>query len=98
MDEQTRLFKLVMRVSGIVADEIMRRMNPVSDQLSQAQAWKIYGKAFVRSAERSGLLTVSSIGNRKVFSKTELDAYLEASNLSANKVSGVILNSRVESS
>lgn len=68
-------FKEVMKISSLVADEMVRRLYPVKDDISQREAWEFYGKAVVSAAEKSGLVKVRMIGNRKLFSRRELNAF-----------------------
>lgn len=68
-------FKEVMKISSLAADEMIRRLQPVKDDISQREAWELYGKAVVSAAENSGLVKVRMIGNRKLFSRRELNAF-----------------------
>lgn len=64
-----------MKISSLVADEMVRRLYPVKDDISQREARELYGKAVVSAAENSGLVKVRMIGNRKLFSRRELNVY-----------------------
>ena len=68
-------FEELMLISSLVADELVRRLQPVKDDISQREAWELYGKAVVSAAENSGLVKVRMIGNRKLFSRRELNAF-----------------------
>lgn len=69
------IFKEVMKISSLAADEMVRRLYPVKDDISQREARELYGKAVVSAAEKSGLVKVRMIGNRKLFSRRELNAF-----------------------
>lgn len=62
-------------ISSLAADEMVRRLYPVKDDISQREARELYGKAVVSAAEKSGLVKVRMIGNRKLFSRRELNAF-----------------------
>lgn len=68
-------FEELMMISSLVADEMIRRQQPVKDDISQREARELYGKAVVSAAENSGLVKVRMIGNRKLFSRRELNAF-----------------------
>jgi hypothetical protein len=68
-------FKELMMISSLAADEVVRRLQPVKDDISQREAWELYGRAVVIAAENSGLVKVRMIGNRKLFSRVELNAF-----------------------
>ena len=65
----------LIQITGLVADELMRRMQPAKDDISQREAWSVYGRSVVMAAEKSGKVKVRFIGNRKLFSRTELNTF-----------------------
>lgn len=73
--DRTFSYEELMMISSLVADELIRRLQPVKDDISQREARELYGKAVVSAAENSGLVKVRMIGNRKLFSRRELNAF-----------------------
>ena len=65
----------LLEITTHVADEIMRRLQPAKDDISQREAWNVYGRSIVLAAEKSGKVKVRLIGNRKLFSRTELNIF-----------------------
>ncbi|MCR5352300.1 MAG: hypothetical protein K6E35_07400 [Bacteroidales bacterium] len=68
----------LMSLTTMMADEILRRVFPVKDNISQRTAYKEYGPGIVKQAEESGKLTIRRIGNKKMFSRRELNVFCEA--------------------
>lgn len=58
----------------LIADAILRRLQPVSDDLSTREAYKAYGRAWVENAVANKQVRRYFVGNRIVYSRTELDA------------------------
>ncbi len=81
----------LLRMTSLLADAIIQRMDPVKDELSQREAVRIYGDRFVRRAVSDGCVCPKSVANRKVYSRRELNAYRYASELSRMTVRSKIL-------
>ena len=67
----TDIIAIIKEAAAMGAAEAIRRMQPQGDRISQRQACKEYGGAFLRkNAQR---LTVTFNGNRKEYSRAELE-------------------------
>lgn len=78
-------FEELITISSLTADELERRHHPARDDISQREAWETYGRSVVNAAEKSGKVTIRMIGNRKLFSRRELNAFRVSRELLAVK-------------
>lgn len=60
-------------LSAIIADSIIRRTNPVADEISETEAQKAYGTRWLNRMRDSGLAEFTRRGNRKMYSRHRLD-------------------------
>lgn len=60
-------------LSTLVADAILKRTNPVSDDLSEREAKKAYGTRWLNAMRNEGLADCHRIGNKNIFSRHQLD-------------------------
>lgn len=63
----------VEQFSDVIAAAIIKRTQPVRDDLSESEARKAYGTRWLAGKVRDGLAHFSRIGNKKVFSRHQLD-------------------------
>lgn len=61
------------QMSELIADAILKRTQPVSDDLSENEARAAYGRRWLDDKVKKGLAEYSRIGNRKIFSRHQLD-------------------------
>ncbi len=73
MNSISVLAKQYAELSEMIADAILRRTSPVSDELSEAEAKKAYGTRWLNRMRDEGLATFHRKGNRKMFSRHQLD-------------------------
>lgn len=65
------LIDIITAAAAMGASETLRRLRPADDRISQRQAVREFGTAFLKAnAER---LTVTYNGNRKEYSRAELE-------------------------
>ncbi len=67
-----------VELSEVIADAILRRTSPVSDELSEAEAKKAYGTRWLNRMRDEGLAKFRWKGNKKIFSRHQLDCLLYA--------------------
>ena len=65
------IIAIITAASEMGANAALRRMAPASDRISQRQAVAEYGIAFLR--DNADRLTVTRNGNRKEYSRAELE-------------------------
>lgn len=65
------IIAIIRAAASMGASEALRRMKPADDRISQRQAAKEYGSAFLERNADS--LTVTRNGNRKEYSRAELE-------------------------
>lgn len=65
------ILAIIRESAAMGAAEALRKMQPVSDRISQRQAIKEYGLGFVRMY--SDRLTTRRIGNRIEYSRAEIE-------------------------
>lgn len=65
------IIDIITASAAMGAAEVIRQMRPADDHISQRQAFRDYGRAFVE-ANADRLSTYTS-GNRKVYSRSELE-------------------------
>ena len=82
----------LLALSDMVADAVLQRMTPVKDDLSQREATAEYGARFIAEALKKKLISFRKFGNRKVYSRRELNAVRYSVLLSVpdNKHEGVL--------
>lgn len=61
------------QMSELIADAILKRTQPVTDDLSENEARTAYGRRWLDDKVKRGLAEYSRIGNKKVFSRHQLD-------------------------
>lgn len=70
-------FRQLMEQSELIADAIIKRMSPVSDDLSTNEAEKLYGQQWLRQAVESGKVRGMRMGagrnSKVIYSRHELD-------------------------
>lgn len=70
-------YQFVLTLSELVADAIVKRTNPVQDEISRNQADKLYGAAWMRRAVESGKVKGVRRGSGKtskiVYSRHQLN-------------------------
>lgn len=59
--------------SNLVADAILKRTNPVKDDLSEREAKAAYGTRWLRRMREEGLAEAHRIGGKVVYSRHQLD-------------------------
>lgn len=57
----------------LVADAIIRRTQPMRDDISTNEAHKIYGRQWLETMVRNGQVHPHPQGNRMIYSRYELD-------------------------
>lgn len=70
-------FRQLLEQTELIADAIIKRMNPVDDDLSTNQAERMYGTGWLHSMVEQGKIRGIRIGSgrnsRVIFSRHELD-------------------------
>lgn len=75
------LLAIIRRASMMGAAEAMAAMDPKGDRLSQREAVRLYGRGFI--ARNAGRLHVTANGNRREYSRAELEALRQADGIAA---------------
>ena len=75
MSELEKTYFSLIKMSSLVADEIVRRLDPLKDEITKMKAMQEYGVGFIQDALSSGLVNVHYISHRHVLSRRELNAY-----------------------
>lgn len=65
---------LLVEQAELIASAILRKTAPVSDDLTTREAHKAYGRKWVEDAFKKGKVNRYHIGNKTLYSRTELDA------------------------
>lgn len=65
------IIAIITEAARMGAAETLRRVQPADDRISQRQAVKEYGSAFLR--DNADRLTVTWNGNRREYSRAELE-------------------------
>lgn len=89
----TDIIAIVREAAAMGAAEVLRKLHPADDRISQRQAVREYGVGFLRrNADR---LTVTYNGNRKEYSRAELEQVKASSSLAAMvvKIESTLLKS-----
>lgn len=73
------IIAIITAASEMGANAALRRMAPASDRISQRQAVAEYGIAFLR--DNADRLTVTRNGNRKEYSRAEIEQVKAARNV-----------------
>lgn len=73
------IIAIITAASEMGANAALRRMAPASDRISQRQAVAEYGIAFLR--DNADRITVTRNGNRKEYSRAELEQVKAARNV-----------------
>lgn len=60
-------------MSELIADAIIKRTQPIQDDLSEREARAAYGRRWLERMVAAGLATSHRIGGRKVYSRHQLD-------------------------
>lgn len=74
------------QLSELIADAILRRTSPVSDEISESEAQKAYGTRWLNRMRDGGLAEYSRCGNKKLYSRHQLDCLKAAERESARLV------------
>lgn len=75
------IIAIIRESAAMGAAEMLRRLRPQDDRLSQRQAEREYGAGFLKAnADR---LTVTANGNRKEYSRAELEQVKASRNVAA---------------
>lgn len=59
--------------SNLIAEAIIRKTNPYSDDISENQARKAYGIKWLRKMKAEGLAKYARVGGRVLYSRHQLD-------------------------
>ena len=73
------IVNIIIEASRMGAAEAIKAMKPADDRISQRQAVAEFGAAFIR--DNSALLTVTRNGNRKEYSRAELQQVKASKNV-----------------
>lgn len=73
------IIAIIRAASEMGANAALRRLEPATDRISQRQAVAEYGLAFLR--DNADRLTVTRNGNRKEYSRAELEQVKAARNV-----------------
>lgn len=65
------IIDIITASAAMGAAEVIRQLRPADDRISQRQAFRDYGRAFVES--HANQLSTYANGNRKMFSRAELE-------------------------
>lgn len=60
-------------MSEIIADAVIKRIQPVKDDLTESQARKAFGVRWLNKMVENGNAHYHWIGSRKIFSRHQLD-------------------------
>lgn len=85
-DRQRHIIDIVTEAARMGAAEVMRRLRPEDDLISQRTAEAEFGPAFVRGCIRDGLVsyTRQTPTGRKTFSRAELEKARAAKSINYN--------------
>lgn len=88
----TDLVAIISQAARMGANEAIKALKPSADRISQRTAEKDYGKAFIR--DNAARLSVVFNGNRKEYSRAELEQVKAARNVAtlAMKIENNLLN------
>ena len=75
----TDLIAIINQAARMGANEAIKALKPASDRISQRTAERDYGKAFLR--DNASRLSVNFNGNRKEYSRAELEQVKAARNV-----------------
>lgn len=78
------LIAIITEAARMGAAETLRRLRPEDDRISQRQAVKEYGGAFLKA--NAARLTVTFNGNRREYSRAELEQLKASRNVAAMAV------------
>lgn len=57
----------------LIADAVLRKTHPAADEMSENEAQKAYGTRWLNRMRDSGLAEFTRRGNRKIYSRHQLD-------------------------
>ena len=77
----TDIIAIIKEAAAMGAAEAVRRMQPQADRISQRQAVKEYGIGFLR--RHADHLTVTYNGNRKEYSRAEIEQVKASTSVAA---------------
>lgn len=83
-------------MSELIADAIIKRTQPMKDDMSERQAEKAYGTRWLRAMTQRGLAEWHRVGGRKVFSRHQLDCLRQAERRHASLVLKSIENTAID--
>lgn len=87
METVRDMMEMAETLSVLVADAILKRVSPVSDDISERQARLAYGSRWLRERKAEGLIEASRIGGKTVYSRHRLDCLRAAERRMAEIVS-----------
>lgn len=73
MESVRTLMEQAETFSNLVADAIIKRTNPVKDDISEREAKAAYGTRWLRQMKEKGLARSARIGGRVIYSRHQLD-------------------------
>lgn len=84
METTKELSRELETLTDLIADAIIRKTNPLQDDLSERQARDSYGALWLNRQVKLGLVKGHFIGNKKVYSRHQLDCLRAAERRSAS--------------
>lgn len=82
MSTRAQLFQELLSSVDLFAAAIMRRMNPATDEISQRQAWKEFGRHRIEGMVNDGMIRPTRAGSAKnsklIYSRFEIMTAIEA--------------------
>lgn len=78
MEDIKNRFTSILEYSEVLAAAILKKMDPLKDEISQSEAYRLFGAGFVKEGRRLFNFTVKHIGNKTVYSRHELIAARES--------------------
>lgn len=73
METTKELSRELETLTDLIADAIIRKTNPLQDDLSERQARDSYGARWLNRQVKLGCATSRRVGNRKVYSRHQLN-------------------------
>ena len=73
MESVRTLMEQAETFSNLVADAIIKRTNPVKDDISEREAKAAYGTRWLRQMKEKGLARSARICGRVIYSRHQLD-------------------------
>lgn len=67
------LIDQVPEFARLVALEIRRELKPQDDEITQNEAWRDYGRSWIKKYSDMGMLTSTFHGNKRMYSRAEIE-------------------------